>query len=221
VEIYNFLRMPDRSRPLVNQLREAFRNEPTNSAVDLDLALQESYSWLLQTNAANASDALQSLLRQHPDDAHIASRVVAAYLAFDDVTNALRLVEARLAKSPDDVPALNDKAMVLMHSGQSAAALPVLDHVLALTNQPAAHRSRAFARMATQDFAQAKAELDELENSGPPDGMVDYGLALVAGHGSETNSARHYFQLCLSNTPAGGALWQQAKAGLRTLEPAK
>jgi len=51
--------------------------------------------------------------------------------------------------------------------------------------------------------------------------MMDYGLALVAAQGNDTNSARHYFQVCLSNTPAGGPLWQQASARLQTLEPVK
>jgi len=221
VRLYNLLGMPERSRPLVNHLREASRQAPANNSLDLDLALQESYSWLLQTNLANARDALQAVVRRHPDDPQIASRVMLAYLAFSDVTNALQLVEERLAKSPDDVAALNDQAMILLQSGQAAAALPVLDHVLTLTNQPAAHISRAFARIATQDFARAKTELNEAAQTRPADGLVDFGLALVAGHDGDTNSARHYLQLCLSNTPAKGPLWQQAAAQLRQFDSPK
>jgi predicted Zn-dependent protease len=161
------------------------------------------------------------LVRQHPDDPQIASRAILAYLAMSDVTNALQLVEERLAKSPDDVPSLNAKAMILMQSGQAAAALILLDHVLALTNLPAVHVNRAFALIATQDFVQAKRELNELENSGTAAGWVDFGLAQVAEHGYDTNSARHYLQLCLSNTPTGAPLWEQANARLRMLETAK
>jgi len=217
--IYNRLQMPGRSRPLLNHLREESRKRPVNSSLDTDLALQESWSWLLQTNRANARDALQSLVKQHPDDPQIASRVISAYLAMSDVTNALQLVEARLARSPDDVPILNAKAMILMQSGHAPAALPVLDHILALTNQPAARINRAFALIATRDFARAGSELNELEQDGNASDMVDFGLALVAAHGFDTNSARHYLQLCLSNTPAGGQLWQQANTRLRMLEP--
>ena len=220
-EIYNLLGMPEPSRLLVSHLRETSRKTPANSSLDLQLALQESYSWLLQTNLANARDVLQSVVRQHPNDQQIAGHVILAYLAFGDVTNALQLVEERLAKSPDDVTALNDQAMILIQSGQDAAALPVLDHVLTLTNEPVARVNRAFARIATHDFARAKTELNELENSGAADGLVDFGLALVAAHESDTNSARHYLQLCLSNTPAGKPLWQRATARLRQFDPPK
>ena len=110
--------------------------------------------------------------------------------------------------------------MILMQTGQPAAALPVLDHVLTLTNDPAARLKRAFAHIDTQDFTSAKSDLDELEKSDPASGMVEFGLALVAAYSRDTNSARHYLQLCLSNTPAGAPLWQQAKVRLQRLEAA-
>lgn len=221
-ELYNRLQMPERSRPLINHLREEFRNAPANNSLDLDLAWQDSYSWQLQNKPANARDTLQSLMRQHPGDPQIAaSRVLLGFLDLNDVTNALQLVEERLAKSPDDVPSLYAKAMILMQSGRAAAALVVLDHVLTLTNLPVVRVKRAFVLIATQNFIQARSELNALQNSGTEAGWVDFGLALVAGHDYDTNSARHYLQLCLSNTPTGTPLWVQANASLRRLEPAK
>ena len=161
-------------------------------------------------------------MRQHPGDPQIAaSRVLLGFLDLNDVTNALQLVEERLAKSPDDVPSLYAKAMILMQSGRAAAALVVLDHVLTLTNLPVVRVKRAFVLIATQNFIQARSELNALQNSGTEAGWVDFGLALVAGHDYDTNSARHYLQLCLSNTPTGTPLWVQANASLRRLEPAK
>jgi tetratricopeptide (TPR) repeat protein len=222
-EIYNQLQMPDRSRPLVNHMRDELRKVPAQDSVDrnsldLDLALLESNSWLLQTNLANARGALQALSKQHPDDPQIAGRVVAAYLALSDVTNALQVVEARLAKAPDDVPSLKAKAMILLQSGQAAAALPLLEHVLAITNQPGTQIEHAFARIANHDFVSAESEFKVLEKNGVAPGMVDYGLALVAEHVADTNLARNYFQLCLSNTPAGAPLQQQAIARLLMLK---
>lgn len=217
-EIYNRLQMPDRSRALITRLRES-TNAPYRGAFDLNLALLDSYSWLLQSNTANARDALQSVVKEHPDDPQIANRVVAAYLAFGDLTNAMQLIERRLANAPDDVASLNSKGMILLQSGQAAEAVPIWDHVLTLTNLPAARINRAFARMALQDFDSAKSELLALEQTGSSGGMADWGLAMVAEHAFDTNSARHYLQCCLTNTPTGGALWRQASARLRGLEP--
>jgi len=219
-EIYNRLRMPDHSRPLVDQVRAEIQKLPANSTLDLDLALVESQLCVLQTNLAKARGALQSVLNQHPDDPEIANRVMSAYLALSDVTNALELAEERLAKSPDDLPSLKAKALILKQTGQAAAALPIMDHVLALTNDPPTRLNRAFARIETRDFASAKCDLDELNTNGQVSVMVDLGLGLVADHGHETNSARHYFQLCLSNSPAGTPAWLQAHIRLKMLEPA-
>ncbi len=83
-EIYTQLRFTDQARPLINHLQEAIRNLPPNTDVDLELALLETSSWLMQTNAAKARSALQYVLLQHPDDPRIANRVLKAYLAFGD-----------------------------------------------------------------------------------------------------------------------------------------
>ncbi|MGA3268436.1 MAG: DUF2723 domain-containing protein [Verrucomicrobiota bacterium] len=218
--IYNRLQLPDRSRPLVNHLREQVQKEPANNLLDLDLAVLESQLWLMQTNPANTRDPLQSVLQQHRNDPEFANRVLYSYLALGEFTNALELAEERLAKSPDDVRSLNAKAFILKQSGQAAEALPILDHILALTNEPSVRLARAFARIDTKDFASARSDLEELGKSGQASEMVDFGLALVAEHGHDTNSARHYLQLCLSNTPAGTPLWRQAHVRLQLLEPA-
>jgi tetratricopeptide (TPR) repeat protein len=217
-EIYNRLQMPERSRPLVDHVREESRKAPANNSLDLDLAMLESYSWLLQTNTESARDVLHSLVKQHPDDPRILGRVMAAYLAINDVTNAMQLADSRLAKTPDDIPSLNAKAMILMQSGRATDAVPILDRILTLTNAPAARINHAFALIAAKDYASAKNDLVGLDRAGSPSGIVDFGLALVAEHALDTNSARHYLQLCLSNSPAGAPLSQQASSHLRMLE---
>ncbi len=220
VEIYNRLQLTDRSRPLISHLRDESRKLPTSNSLDLNLALLESYSLLLQTNVASARNVLRSVVEQHPDDPQINSRVLAAYLAFGDLTNALRLANERLTKTPDDIAALNDKAFVLMQSGRGAEAVPLLDHALALTNQPLARLNRAFAYIAKEDFTLAESDLHELEKDTNTLPMVNFGFASIAQHNHDTNQAVHYLRLCLTNSPVGTPLWQQASARLRQLESA-
>ncbi len=218
-ELYSQLQLTDRARPLINQLRDETKKHPASAPVDLELALLEANSWLAQTNTANARSALQSVLQQHPDDAQIENRVIGAYLAFGDFTNALRLVDRQLAKSPDNVQILNNQATILMQAGRPAEAIPILNHALTLTNLPAIQLSRAFARLASEDYAAAETDYRELEKAGAEPGAVNFGLAGIAYHRHDTNQTVQYLRLCLTNTPAGTMLWRQASARLRMLEP--
>lgn len=218
-DVYNQLQMPNRSRPLINKLREEVPAGSTNVTVDVDLAMLDSYSWLLETNTTKARGALQSLLNEHTNDLYVANRVINAYMAFNDFSDALQMVEARLAKAPNDIPSLSAKAAILMQSGRPADSIPVLDHVLTLTNEPDMRINRALARIALKDFSTASNELTELEKTGANSPTVDYGFALLAEHAADTNSAQHYLQLCLSNTPPGAPLWRQADTHLRRLHP--
>jgi tetratricopeptide (TPR) repeat protein len=217
-EIYSRLQLTNRARLLIDHLRAETKDLSTNRAADFDLALLEADFWLAQTNIPNARSALQSVLLRYPDDEQIAHRVLKAYLAYGDYTNALKLLNTHLSQSPDDVTDLNNKAAVLFASGNPTDAIPVLDHVLALTNLPTARFNRACARLASHDYAAAEADYHELEKSGvEPDG-VSYGLAMIAKHRHDTNQATYYLRLCLTNAPTGTRLWHQASNDLRAFD---
>jgi predicted Zn-dependent protease len=188
--------------------------------VDLEVALLEANFWLLQTNLVNARNALQSVLLQHPDDARIADRVLNTYLAIGDYTNALRLLKAQLSKAPDDVSFLNRQAAILIQSGNAAAAIPVLTHILTITNSVEARISRATAELISQNLTAAESDFLELEKSGLESGRVNYGLATIAEHRHDTNQTVRYLRSCLASTPPGTMLWRQAKARLQALEGA-
>jgi tetratricopeptide (TPR) repeat protein len=147
------------------------------------------------------------------------NHVVGDYLAFGDFTSALQLVNAQLSKSPNDVPNLNLQAAILIRSGNAAAAIPILDHILMITNLPAVRLNRAIARLACQDFEGAETDYRELEKSGAETGPACYGLAAIAGHRHDTNQTVNYLRLCLTNTPPGTPLWREASARLQALKP--
>lgn len=218
-ELYTQLRFIDRARPLINHLRDVTKKISPNSAVDLELSLLEASSWLLQTNAANARSALKAVLLRHPGDALVEKRVLNAYLAFGDYSNALQLVEAQLSKTPDDVPSLNSEAAILIQSGKASAAIPVLTHVLTLTNLPEVRLNRAVAQLICRDISAAETDFRELEKSGVEPVRVSYGLATIAEHRHDTNQAVRYLRFCLTNTAPDSLFWHQANARLKALEP--
>jgi len=218
-ELYNQLHLTDRARPLIKQLQAETGNLPANNAVALEISRLEADYWLAQTNHASASSELEAMLQKRPDETRVASRVINAYLAFGDYTNALRLVTAQLSKTPNDVHTLNSQAAILIQSGKAAAALPVLDHILTLTNLTAARLNRASAQILCQNFAAAETDYRELEKTGAEPGRVSYGLAKIAEHRHDTNQAVIYFQSCLTNSAPGTFLWRQATASLQALAP--
>jgi len=219
-EIYNRLQMPDRSRPLVAHLHEAVKKLPNNSSLDLNVALLESYSLLLQTNASGAINVLESLSEQHPSDPQVQNRVLAAYLAMHDFTNALELVDTQLVRNPDDASVLNSKAVILMQAGRAGEAVPILNRVLMLTNSPSARMNRAFAFLAKKNPDAAESDFRALEKTTNNISMVDFGFAVIAEQRHDTNQAIQYLRECVTNTAAGSQLWRQANAKLQAFESA-
>ena len=219
-ELYPRLRMSDRAQPLINHLREAANYGQSSSALDLELAMLEVNSWLAQTNLANARSAVKTLLKQHPGDVQIANRAMLAYLSMHDFKSALELIDAKLSQAPDEVSSLNTKAVMLFQSGNAAAALPVLDRILTLTNLPEARIERAMAYAATTNYAAAKADYLELQHVLANPFAAESGLAQLAELQHDTNQAIHYLELCLSNAPPGSVQWRQVRARLLSLQKA-
>ena len=211
--------MTDRARLILEHLRAETKNLPENRDLDFNLALLEANFWLAQTNLANAHSAFQSVLRQHPNDEVVARRVLKAYLTAGDFTNALQIVDAQLAKTPDDISDQNLKAAILIDAHRIAEALPILNRILIMTNLPTARFNRASARLANHEDEAAAADYHELEAAGQEIGRVSYALAIIAERRHDTNEVVRYLQLCLTNTPTGTALWRQASNRLQMLVP--
>jgi tetratricopeptide (TPR) repeat protein len=220
-ELYTQLQWADRVPPLLRQLHDQIKKLPQNDVTEVDLALLESKFWLTQTNPANAQNVLQSIWPQHSNDVRLANQMMNVYCSSGNFTNALQIMKTQLDKSPDDVPSLNNQAVILIQSGQTAAALPVLDRILTLTNEPSVRLNRAIAQIDVENFDAAEADFRELEKGNTDPGTVSYGLAMIAEHRHDTNQVIHYLRLCVANTPAEKPLWRQASVRLQALEPAE
>jgi predicted Zn-dependent protease len=218
-DVFNQLQMPGRSGPIISHLRAEAAKLPPNSTLDLNLALLEVGMSILETNRAGARETLAALLAEHPDNPVIASRAASAYLALGDLTNALRVADAQLARTPNDVLCLHKKAVILMQCGRSGEAIPLLDHILTITNLPPVRVSRAFAYLALENFGLAENDFRAAETEGNTSPAVSLGLAAVAEHNHDTNQAVHYLRLCLTNSPNHSSLWKQANARLQSLVP--
>jgi tetratricopeptide (TPR) repeat protein len=212
-------RMPDRAMELINHLRDVAKNMPANAGMDVQLALLEAGVWLSQTNLTRAAGVLQTVVQQHPEDALTLNRVSQAYFAFGDYTNAEQLVTRLLDREPDNVAALMIQSQILLQTTRANLAIPVLNHILSLTNLPDAKLNRAMAYIQIQDYAAARSDCLELENSLSNCYLAEYRLAQIAGLQHDTNQAVHYLQLCLTNAPPQTPLWRDAEKWLQVFKP--
>ena len=113
---------------------------------------------------------------------------------------------------------MNNQAAILIQMNQAAAAIPVLNHALAITNSPAIRLNRAIAYLQSQNLTAAEAEYRQLENQRADAFSIHYGLAEIAEQRHDTNLAFHHFAICLSNVPPGTVKWEEARRHLEALK---
>ena len=148
--LYSLQRRDEKVLVTIAQLSTATASLTNRSVVDIELGMLEADAWLSQTNAARARLALEALMKEHPDDGRALSVAARAYAMLGDLTNALHLVTAQVAKEPNNTWGLVNEGGLLMKMGNPSEAFPAFDRALAITNAPEVQRRRALA------FAQAE-----------------------------------------------------------------
>jgi tetratricopeptide (TPR) repeat protein len=221
-ELYARSRMSDQAMTTINHLRGEINKLPDNTSLHVQFALLEAGVWLSQTNLNCAVNVLQNAVEQHPDAAGtLLGRISQAYFTFGDFTNAGQIVTRLLEREPDNIPALLIQSGVLLQTRRAELAIPVLNHVLSLTNSPQAKLNRADAYVQTTNYAAAKSDYLELERSLPNPYWAQYGLAHLAELQKDTNQAIHYLNLCLTNTRSNTLQWRIIRERLDSLQSTK
>jgi tetratricopeptide (TPR) repeat protein len=218
-ELYISCRLNDQATTTINQLESVVQRLPANAELDLSLAMLETDAWLSKTNLARAEKTLRNAVEKHPDDEQTLNSVSEAYFSVGDYTNADLLAGHLLEREPDYVPALLVRSGILIKTRQADMAIPVLNHVLSLTNSLQAKLNRAIAYAQTRNFSAAKLDYLELEISMPDNFLAEYGLAQMAEMQHDTNQAIHYLNICLSKVPPGSAQWSTIQTVLESLHP--
>ena len=202
----------------VKELGSKVDGTPAGLALELELAILEARTFYIQTNSAQGRETLSALLAAHPDNIPLAETVFKAFLAFGDATNALAMTDTQLAKNPDNISALNNRAALLIQSHRADESVPILDHALALTNLPSIRLNRAIALLQLEKFAAAQKDYRLLTNAVVDQFSVHFGLAQIDEKHGATNAAIGHLEICLTNAPPGSVKWQQAGARLDALK---
>jgi tetratricopeptide (TPR) repeat protein len=204
----------------IDRLRAAAKTTPESLGLDVQLAVLESGVWLSRSNMNRAQAVLQTTVEQHGEDSLALNRVAQTYFAIGSYTNATRLVSRILAREPDNVPALMLQSGILLQTRQPALAVPVLNHVLTVTNSTEAKLYRVLANIGASNYDAARSDCLDLQNTAPNSYLGEYGLAKIAELQHDTNQAVEYLTICLSNAPPNSAQYHDLRKRLDTLQPA-
>jgi tetratricopeptide (TPR) repeat protein len=207
----------DQALKIIKNLHAEASGGNVNPEWDLQVSFLEAKLWLSQTNSVNARRILGAVAGKYGKRPGVLDRVAETYLEYNDMTNAEPIMEGLLAAEPDDQAALLNQSRVFILARHAEAAIPILDHLLTLTNLPEARFNRAQAYMMAQNFAAAKNDYLDLLSTPVNQFLVDFNLGKIAVHDHDTNLATQYYSVCLSNTPPGSIQWQTASNQLHEL----
>jgi tetratricopeptide (TPR) repeat protein len=220
-ELYGRCGLTNQATTTLDQLRREINLLPEHGGFEAQLALLEAGVWLAQTNFYRASLVLHQAAQQHPEDTAMLNQISRTYFAFGDFTNAEELTARQLATEPDNISALLVQSGILMQNHRADLAIPILNHILVLTNNFHVKLIRAVAEVETTNYAAAQADYHDLETSLPNVFQAEFGLAQIAELEHDTNGAIHYLKRCLANPPSDSVLAQKIRDRLHTLQAVK
>ena len=166
-QTYAQLGLTAQARTTLDQLRQILPPAlfHTNYA-DARLSLLEAKTWYAETNAAQARQVLRTLKAAYPTNSAIAMNILEVWLKYRDWNSALQQMAVDATRTPNSPSLLNLQGAVLVQAGQPAAALKVLDHLLALTNLPAGRVNHAATQLVLGNHTAADREWQEIAQAG-------------------------------------------------------
>ena len=216
--LYLVNRLPDRALevlhdPQTHPLR--FNLTETNST---DLNTLTALSYFQKDETARGSKLFELEMARHPDNGPLFTTVSQAYFAHGLFTNALRVIDHRLAQTPDDPEWLFGQGFANLQIGNYDQAIVALTRVMDLTtNDPTARFNRALAYLQSDKLDLARTDYNALQTTYTNSTQVAYGLGEVAWRQHNTNEAVHNYELYLANAPTNSAEYKTVHERLTQL----
>jgi len=204
--IYNMNYLPERAL-------EALHDPLTRPS---RFALTESNSTEISVVAATAhfqknenvlgAELLESEMGHHPEDESLSLSSAQVFDKRGLYTNALRVIDRKLAKTPNDPIWLYGKGFDSLQIGAYDDAVAALTKYLALeTNNAAALLDRALAYYLSDRLEAARTDLLQLQASHTNSFQAAYGLGEIARRQHQTNEAIRNYRIYLTNAPPNAA----------------
>jgi tetratricopeptide (TPR) repeat protein len=217
-------RAPDAALKIVEEIRARPDIFPPNRTNINWLAHIEADAMLEKTNLPAAEKVLNKAMEDYPNDEEMLETAAQVYLDFGYYTNAIPLLERRIAAHPDDAYLLILNGSANLQGGRYSNAIPIFNRVMALdtnTSSPGytmALMGRAAAYLKSEKLGEAKQDYETLQKRFPTDPRIYFGLGEIAYERRDTNAAILNYQHYLTNAPPS-ELTDTVRTKLKELRP--
>ena len=205
-QLYLANRLPDRALEALH--------DPQTHPLRFFLAESNSTEFNLLTAAAHfqkneaqrGAELFELEISRHPTNATLLTTATRVYFMSGLYTNALRVIDQRLAQTPNDPQWLFGRGYAQLQLGNYPQAITALTRVIILTtNNPTAQFNRALAYLKSDQLDLARADYVQLQNTYTNSFQVSYGLGEVAWRQHNTNEAIKNYQFYLATAPTNSA----------------
>ena len=200
--IYVVNRLPDRALDALNDpLADPakFGLDPNNSQ---EFSMVAASAYFQKNELAAGSRLLEKEANRHPDDEILLKAITQAYVTHGLYTNALQVINMKLARTPDDVTWLFGKGYASIQIGAYGDSIKAMTRVLELqTNDPTARFNRALAYFQSGKLDEARADYTILQAEHTNVFQIAYGLGEIAWRKKENAEALRNYQIYLANAP--------------------
>jgi len=216
-QIYIFARQPDRALealhdPLTDHARFALTDYDDNS-IELDVLAAAAH--FQKNETADGVALLETEITRHPYDDTLLLASAQSFVMRGLYTNALEVINRKLARTPDDLQWLYGKGIVSLKIGAYNEAVTALSKFLETqTNNPDARFNRAIAYLQSGRLDAARADYRQLQSTYTNSFQVAYGLGEIASRQHDTNEAVRNFKIYLASAPTNSAEFKTVRERL-------
>ncbi|MBW8864529.1 MAG: tetratricopeptide repeat protein, partial [Verrucomicrobia bacterium] len=139
---------------------------------------------------------------RHPDYDELLAAATQAYLMHGLFTNALRVINGKLERSPDDVDWLFKKGYASIQIGAWEDSIKAMTRVLDVqTDNVNARFNRALAYFQSGKLDEARVDYNALQTTYTNAFPIAYGLGEIAWRKKENAEALRNYEIYLANAP--------------------
>ena len=205
-QLYLFNRLPDKA---LEALQEPLSNPGRfnlNRANSTEIHVLTAAIYFQKNDTERGAKYLEAEVSEHPEDDTLLTAATQSFFMRGLYTNALKVIDRRLARTPDDPQWLFGKGFASLQTARYKQAITAFSRVLELDPKNADSRfNRALAYFKNDDLDLARADYQQLQSVYTNAFQVAYGLGDIAERQRATNEAIRNYKIFLANAPTNAA----------------